>query len=157
MRGDHAVEFSGRDDHAQSRTRDCGGMHGDRQAGRADAVCRRSRWPNSRIAPGLPPGVFNVVPADESNSIAVGKVLCESDVVRKLSFTGSTAVGRILMQQSAPTLKKLSLELGGNAPFIVFEDAAVDAAVEGASRFEVSQCGSDVRLHQSLLRAREDL
>jgi len=81
---------------------------------------------------GLPPGVFNVIPADESNSIAVGKTLCESDVVRKLSFTGSTAVGRILMQQSAPTLKKLSLELGGNAPFIVFDDAAVDAAVEGA-------------------------
>ena len=81
---------------------------------------------------GLPPGVFNVVPADEANSIAVGKVLCESDVVRKLSFTGSTAVGRILMQQSAPTLKKLSLELGGNAPFIVFDDADVDAAVEGA-------------------------
>ena len=81
---------------------------------------------------GLPPGVFNVVTADEANSIAVGKVLCESDIVRKLSFTGSTAVGRILMQQSAPTLKKLSLELGGNAPFIVFEDAEVDAAVEGA-------------------------
>ena len=81
---------------------------------------------------GLPPGVFNVVPADETNSIAVGKALCESDVVRKLSFTGSTAVGRILMQQSAPTLKKLSLELGGNAPFIVFDDAALDAAVDGA-------------------------
>ncbi len=81
---------------------------------------------------GFPPGVFNVVPADESNSIAVGKIWCESDVVRKVSFTGSTAVGRILMQQSAPTLKKLSLELGGNAPFIAFEDAEVDAAVEGA-------------------------
>jgi succinate-semialdehyde dehydrogenase/glutarate-semialdehyde dehydrogenase len=62
----------------------------------------------------------------------VGKTLCDSPVVRKLSFTGSTAVGRILMQQSAPTLKKLSLELGGNAPFIVFEDADLDAAVEGA-------------------------
>jgi len=59
-------------------------------------------------------------------------VLCESPVVRKLSFTGSTAVGRILMQQCAPTLKKLSLELGGNAPFLVFEDADLDAAVEGA-------------------------
>ena len=81
---------------------------------------------------GLPGGVFNVVPADEANSIAVGKVLCDSSVVRKLSFTGSTAVGRILMQQSAPTLKKLSLELGGNAPFIVFDDAALDAAVDGA-------------------------
>ena len=81
---------------------------------------------------GFPPGVFNVVPADEARSINVGKALCESPVVRKLSFTGSTAVGRILMQQCAPTLKKLSLELGGNAPFIVFDDADLDAAVDGA-------------------------
>jgi succinate-semialdehyde dehydrogenase/glutarate-semialdehyde dehydrogenase len=81
---------------------------------------------------GFPPGVFNIVTADEQNSIAVGKVLCDSPVVRKLSFTGSTAVGRILMQQSAPTLKKLSLELGGNAPFIVFDDADLDAVVDGA-------------------------
>ena len=81
---------------------------------------------------GFPPGVFNVVPADEANSIAVGKTLCASPTVRKLSFTGSTAVGRILMQQSAPTLKKLSLELGGNAPFLVFDDADLDAAVDGA-------------------------
>ena len=81
---------------------------------------------------GMPAGVFNVVPADEQQSIAVGKALCDSPVVRKLSFTGSTQVGRILMQQCAPTLKKLSLELGGNAPFIVFDDADIDAAVEGA-------------------------
>ena len=81
---------------------------------------------------GIPAGVFNVLPADETRSIEVGKLLCDSPVVRKLSFTGSTQVGRILMQQSAPTLKKLSLELGGNAPFVVFEDADVDAAVEGA-------------------------
>ena len=81
---------------------------------------------------GIPPGVFNVLPADEARSIEVGRVLCESPTVRKLSFTGSTQVGRILMQQSAPTLKKLSLELGGNAPFIVFDDADVDAAVDGA-------------------------
>ena len=81
---------------------------------------------------GMPPGVFNIVTADEQHSIVVGKVLCDSPVVRKLSFTGSTQVGRILMQQCAPTLKKLSLELGGNAPFIVFGDADVDAAVEGA-------------------------
>ena len=90
---------------------------------------------------GFPAGIFNVVPADESNSIAVGKIWCESDVVRKLSFTGSTAVGRILMQQSAPTLKKLSLELGGNAPFIAFEDAAVDAAVEGAMASKYRNAG----------------
>ncbi len=81
---------------------------------------------------GLPAGVFNVLPADDANSVAIGKVLCESPTVRKLSFTGSTQVGRILMQQSSATLKKLSLELGGNAPFIVFADADLDAAVEGA-------------------------
>src|SRR5690242_2140380 len=81
---------------------------------------------------GMPAGVFNVLPSDSIYSVEIGKVLCDSPVVRKLSFTGSTAVGRILMQQSAPTLKKLSLELGGNAPFIVFDDADVDAAVEGA-------------------------
>ncbi len=81
---------------------------------------------------GFPPGVFNVVPADGARSIEVGKVLCESTIVRKLSFTGSTAVGRILMAQCAPTVKKLSFELGGNAPFIVFDDADVDAAVDGA-------------------------
>ena len=84
------------------------------------------------IRAGIPAGVLNVVTADSSNSIAVGKVLCASDVVRHLSFTGSTEVGRILMAQCAPTVKKLSLELGGNAPFIVFDDADIDSAVEGA-------------------------
>jgi succinate-semialdehyde dehydrogenase / glutarate-semialdehyde dehydrogenase len=78
---------------------------------------------------GIPKGVFNVVPGD---AIAIGNTLCESPIVRKLSFTGSTPVGITLMKQCAPTLKKLSLELGGNAPFIVFDDADVDAAVEGA-------------------------
>jgi succinate-semialdehyde dehydrogenase/glutarate-semialdehyde dehydrogenase len=81
---------------------------------------------------GIPAGVFNLLPADEARSIEIGKALCDSPIVRKLSFTGSTQVGRILMQQSAPTLKKLSLELGGNAPFLVFADADIDAAVEGA-------------------------
>jgi succinate-semialdehyde dehydrogenase/glutarate-semialdehyde dehydrogenase len=81
---------------------------------------------------GVPAGVLNVLTADSQQSIAVGKVLCASDVVRHLSFTGSTEVGRILMAQCAPTVKKMSLELGGNAPFIVFDDADVDAAVEGA-------------------------
>ena len=81
---------------------------------------------------GIPAGVLNMLTADSANSIAVGKVICASDVVRHLSFTGSTEVGRILMAQSAPTIKKLSLELGGNAPFLVFDDADVDSAVEGA-------------------------
>jgi len=84
------------------------------------------------IRAGIPAGVLNMLTADGPNSIAIGKVLCASDVVRHISFTGSTEVGRILMAQSAPTVKKLSLELGGNAPFIVFEDADVDSAVEGA-------------------------
>ncbi len=81
---------------------------------------------------GLPPGVFNVVVADGSRSPEIGLELCTNPVVRKLSFTGSTEVGRILLRQSADTVKKLSLELGGNAPFIVFDDADLDAAVEGA-------------------------
>jgi len=81
---------------------------------------------------GMPPGVLNILTADAERSIEVGKVLCASDTVRHLSFTGSTEVGRILMTQCAPTIKKLSLELGGNAPFIVFNDADIDAAVEGA-------------------------
>ncbi len=81
---------------------------------------------------GMPAGVLNIVTSDSAGSIEVGKVLCESDLVRHLSFTGSTEVGRILMRQCAPTIKKLSLELGGNAPFIVFDDADVDSAVEGA-------------------------
>jgi succinate-semialdehyde dehydrogenase/glutarate-semialdehyde dehydrogenase len=84
------------------------------------------------IRAGIPAGVFNLITADANNSIAVGKVFCASDVVRHISFTGSTEVGRILMAQSAPTVKKLSLELGGNAPFIVFNDADIDSAVEGA-------------------------
>ncbi|CAM2158550.1 NAD-dependent succinate-semialdehyde dehydrogenase [Paraburkholderia tropica] len=81
---------------------------------------------------GVPKGVFNVITADSANSIEVGKALCESGIVRHLSFTGSTPVGRILMQQCAPTVKKVALELGGHAPFIVFDDADLDAAVQGA-------------------------
>jgi succinate-semialdehyde dehydrogenase/glutarate-semialdehyde dehydrogenase len=73
--------------------------------------------------------VFNVVTGDP---VAIGGELTANPIVRKLSFTGSTEVGRLLMAQCAPTIKKLSLELGGNAPFIVFDDADVDAAVEGA-------------------------
>lgn len=79
---------------------------------------------------GFPPGVYNTITS--ANSSEVGKEFCENPSVRKLSFTGSTPVGKILMEQSASTLKKLSLELGGNAPFIVFDDADLDAAVQGA-------------------------
>jgi succinate-semialdehyde dehydrogenase/glutarate-semialdehyde dehydrogenase len=78
---------------------------------------------------GLPPGVLQVVTGEPR---AIGGALTASPVVRKLSFTGSTGVGRLLYAQSAPTIKKLSLELGGNAPFIVFDDADIDVAVQGA-------------------------
>ncbi|WP_337270787.1 NAD-dependent succinate-semialdehyde dehydrogenase [Oryzifoliimicrobium ureilyticus] len=79
---------------------------------------------------GLPAGVFNVVLSTDSSS--VGKEFTENDKVRKLTFTGSTNVGKILMRQGADQIMKLGLELGGNAPFIVFDDADLDAAVEGA-------------------------
>jgi succinate-semialdehyde dehydrogenase / glutarate-semialdehyde dehydrogenase len=81
---------------------------------------------------GMPSGVLNLLTADAAQSIEIGNVLCESAVVQHLSLTGSTEVGRLLMRQCAPTLKKLSLELGGNAPFIVFDDADLDSAVDGA-------------------------
>lgn len=90
---------------------------------------------------GIPPGVINIVTADSQRSIDVGNVLCASPTVRHLSFTGSTPVGRILMQQCAPTVKKLALELGGHAPFIVFEDADIDAAVEGALQSKYRNAG----------------
>ncbi|MGD8430613.1 MAG: NAD-dependent succinate-semialdehyde dehydrogenase [Ectothiorhodospiraceae bacterium] len=77
----------------------------------------------------IPAGVFNVI---TGNPQAIGGELCANPIVRKLSFTGSTAVGRKLMAQCADTVKKISLELGGNAPFIVFDDADVEAAVQGA-------------------------
>jgi succinate-semialdehyde dehydrogenase/glutarate-semialdehyde dehydrogenase len=79
---------------------------------------------------GLPPGIFNVITSRRSSDI--GKEFCENPLVRKLSFTGSTEVGRILLRQAADQVLKCSMELGGNAPFIVFDDADLDAAVQGA-------------------------
>ena len=81
---------------------------------------------------GFPPGVINVITGSASSAPKIGGELTANPTVRKLSFTGSTEVGRLLMAQCAPTIKKLSLELGGNAPLIVFDDADLDAAVEGA-------------------------
>ena len=93
------------------------------------------------VRAGIPAGVLNILTADSDNSIAVGKVFCASDIVRHISFTGSTEVGRILMAQSAPSIKKLALELGGNAPFIVFDDADIDSAVEGAMASKYRNAG----------------
>jgi succinate-semialdehyde dehydrogenase/glutarate-semialdehyde dehydrogenase len=78
---------------------------------------------------GFPPGVLNVITGDAPS---IGGEMCANPTVRKVSFTGSTEVGRLLMKQVAPTIKKISLELGGNAPFIVFDDADLDAAADGA-------------------------
>ena len=79
---------------------------------------------------GIPAGVFNIVMGTDSSGM--GKELCSNELVRKITFTGSTEVGRILMRQCSDQIKKVSLELGGNAPFIVFDDADIDEAVAGA-------------------------
>ncbi len=100
-------------------------------------VCRpASTTPLSALAmaalaeeAGVPGGVLNIITGTDSK--AIGKELTENPIVKKLSFTGSTAVGKTLMQQSASTMKRVSLELGGNAPLIIFDDADIDAAVEG--------------------------
>ena len=87
---------------------------------------------------GVPPGVFNVITGSAAD---IGAELTSNPIVRKLSFTGSTATGKVLMAQCASTVKKLSLELGGNAPFIVFDDANLDAAVEGAIQSKYRNTG----------------
>ena len=87
---------------------------------------------------GVPPGIFSVI---TGSSRAIGGEMTGNATVRKLTFTGSTEVGRQLMAQSAPTIKKLSLELGGNAPFIVFDDADLDAAVDGAMASKYRNAG----------------
>ncbi|GAB7544686.1 NAD-dependent succinate-semialdehyde dehydrogenase [Cupriavidus sp. 8B] len=105
---------------------------------------------------GVPPGIFSVVTGDPKS---IGAELTSNPVVRKLSFTGSTAVGRLLAAQCAPTVKKLSLELGGNAPFIVFEDADLDAAVAGAvvSKFrnvgQTCVCANRLLVHEAVYDA----
>lgn len=105
---------------------------------------------------GIPDGVINIVTADSEQSILIGKTLCSSKKVSHLSFTGSTPVGRILMEQCSPTVKKVALELGGHAPFIVFEDADLDAAVAGAiaSKYrnagQTCVCANRFYVHESL-------
>ena len=111
------------------------------------ALAQISKWA------GLPDGVFNVV---LGNPVEIGQIFCQSPLIRKLSFTGSTPVGKILMQQAAHNLQKLSLELGGNAPFIVCESANISKALEGAihSKFRNSgqACISSNRflIHESI-------
>ena len=103
---------------------------------------------------GFPEGVLNVVVG--LDSVEIGKELTSNKLVRKISFTGSTRVGKILMEQSASTLKKLSLELGGNAPFIVFDDADIDEAVKGAinSKYrnggQTCVCSNRIFVHEAI-------
>ena len=105
---------------------------------------------------GVPEGVVNVITASRTNTPAVGKSLCEDRRIRKISFTGSTQVGKLLASQSVSTMKRVSLELGGNAPFIVFEDADVDKAVDGvmASKFrnagQTCVCTNRIYVHRSI-------
>lgn len=89
---------------------------------------------------GIPSGVINVV-TSHANTRKVGTALSTSPIVKKVSFTGSTGVGKILMKQAADTLKKLSFELGGNAPFIVFDDADIEKAVQGATECKFRSSG----------------
>jgi succinate-semialdehyde dehydrogenase/glutarate-semialdehyde dehydrogenase len=102
---------------------------------------------------GIPAGVINIITGDP---ISIGEELCQNTKVNKLSFTGSTRVGKLLMQQCGDTVKKLSLELGGNAPFIIFEDADVDRALEGLMVAKFRNCGqacvgaNRIYIHESL-------
>lgn len=90
---------------------------------------------------GIPKGVLNVVTCSRGNAADIGKYLCESPVIAGISFTGSTAVGKLLYQQCAKGVKRIGLELGGNAPFIVFSNANIDKAVEGAIASKFRNCG----------------
>ena len=128
MRGDHALELPERHDH---------GKCAPALAAGCTVVAKPASFtPYSALAlaelaerAGMPAGVFNVVTGDART---VGGELTANDAVRKLSFTGSTEVGKILLKQCADTVKKVSMELGGHAPLIIFDDAEIDAAVKGA-------------------------
>ncbi|GMM33710.1 succinate-semialdehyde dehydrogenase (NAD(P)(+)) [Saccharomycopsis crataegensis] len=108
------------------------------------------------IDAGFPKGVVNIVPTSHKNTPAAGEFICEHPVVKKVSFTGSTAVGKLLARQSASTMKKLSFELGGNAPFIVFDDADLKKAIPGviASKFRQSGqtcvCANRIFVHEAI-------
>ncbi|XP_008475372.1 succinate-semialdehyde dehydrogenase, mitochondrial-like [Diaphorina citri] len=90
---------------------------------------------------GVPKGVYNVVTSDRKNAAAVGKVLSQHPLVAGLSFTGSTEVGKLLYEQCAVGVKRIALELGGNAPFMVFESANIDLAIQGALASKFRNCG----------------
>ena len=143
--GDHAVEFPGRDDRAQGRRRRWPPAAPSCASPRRRRPIRRSPWPSLPRAPACRRACSTCSPATPR---AIGGEMTSNPIVRKLTFTGSTEIGKKLMAQCAGTLKKLSLELGGNAPFIVFDDADLDAAVQGAHRQQVSQHRPDLRVRE---------
>ena len=100
---------------------------------------------------GLPAGLLNLIIGEDGP--AIGQEMCSNQKLRKMSFTGSTEVGRILMRQGADNVLKMSMELGGNAPFIVFDDADIDAAVDGAIDIEIPQFRPDLCVRQQDLCA----
>ena len=106
---------------------------------------------------GLPPGVLSIVTGDADDAPVIGREMTSNPIVRKLGFTGSTEVGKLLMAQCAGQVKKVSLELGGNAPFIVFDDADLEAADRGRADLQVPQLGPDLHLGQPDPRAGRDL
>ena len=95
----------------------------------------------------MPKGSMNIV---TGRTAEIGAELTGNPLVRKVTFTGSTPVGKQLMAECAQTVKRTSMELGGNAPFIVFNDADLDVAVQGRAYFKISQCGSNLRLLKSV-------
>eukprot|EP00126_Sphaerothecum_destruens_P009825 Sdes_comp20599_c0_seq1m15591 len=107
---------------------------------------------------GIPAGVFNVVTCSGKNAPLIGKEFCKNPLIRKISFTGSTNVGKLLLRDSSDSVKRVSLELGGNAPFVVFEDADLDLAVRAAmgSKFRYSGqtcvCANRFIVHESVVK-----
>ena len=122
------MEFPGGDDHPQMRARARRRLRLRDQTAPETPLTALALGELAQRA-GFPPGVLNLVTGDAA---AIGQVFCEHEAVRFVGFTGSTEVGKLLMRQAGSAVKKVGLELGGNAPFIVFDDADLDAAVDGA-------------------------
>ena len=151
---DHALELPDGDGHAQGRPGDRGRLHERGQAGAADAAVACSRWRQILEEAGLPGGVFNIVTTSSSGKTT--GPLIEDPRLRKLSFTGSTEVGRKLIEASAENVLKTSMELGGNAPFLIFEDADLDAARRRRAAGQDAQHRRGLHVGQPLPRGRAD-
>ena len=148
----YALELPAGHDYPQGGPGPGGGLHGGDLASRADPLTALAAAELAERA-GIPAGVLNIPCADADNSIAIGKVQWRAPSCATVSFMGSTEVGCILMAQSAPTVKQDVAGLGGNAPFIVFNDADIDSAVEGPLPASTANAGQTCVL-QPLLCAK---